>query len=203
MNKVIMCVGPAKILREKALTSLLRIFIVVFVFASLSGCMRYLTHDRSKVLLPGVDIDQTLKIAAIEIDKGTLGCVLGLWVIRDQVVTNDQANKISDLYFTHIGLLKQSFNIWHLTWTIADLYKNGDETTKAELKKAYEDAKSRAKSLGGLANKMVNGDNVYMGDAHFLGRRYAELHVVVPGNKQYLQSFEEYLKKHPKSIGTN
>ncbi len=34
-------------------------------------------------LLPGVDIDQTLKIAALEIDKGTLGCVLGVWVIRD------------------------------------------------------------------------------------------------------------------------
>jgi hypothetical protein len=35
-----------------------------------------------------------------------------------------------------------------------------------------------------------------MGDAHFLGRRYAETHVVVPGNMKYLQSVEEYVKKH-------
>ena len=50
-----------------------------------------------------------------------------------------------------------------------------------------------------LADKFVNGDKIYMGDAHSLGRRYAETHVVVPGNPKYLQSFEEYLKKHPQS----
>jgi hypothetical protein len=77
--------------------------------------------------------------------------------------------------------------------------KAGDDTSRTALQKAYEDAKHRAKALGGLANKFVNGDKVYMGDAHFLGRRYAETHVVVPGNPKYLQSFEEYLKKHPQS----
>jgi len=65
--------------------------------------MPYLTHDRSKVLLSGVDIDQTLKIASIEIDKGTWGCVLGIWAIRDQVVTPAQAGSISDLYFSHVA----------------------------------------------------------------------------------------------------
>jgi hypothetical protein len=173
--------------------------LVIAVLVSLTGCLRYLTHDRSKVLLPGVDIDQTLKIAAIEIDKGTTGCVLGVWAIRDQVVTADQASKISDIYFSHISLLKQSFNIWHLTWSIADLYDNGDQATRAALQKAYDDAKQRAKALGGLANRFVNGDKVYMGDAHSLGRRYAETHVVVPGNPKYLQSFEEYLYRHPQS----
>ena len=178
---------------------LLQAFIAVALLASFSGCLRYLTHDRSKVLLPGVDIDQTLKIASIEIDKGTLGCVLGVWAIRDQVVTPEQARSISDLYFSHIDSLKQNFNIWHLTWAIADLYENGGDSTHATLQKAYEDAKRRAKALGGLADKFVNGDKIYMGDAHSLGRRYAETHVVVPGNKKYLQSFEEYVKKHPQN----
>jgi hypothetical protein len=173
--------------------------IIIAVLLNATGCLRYLTHDRSKVLLPGVDIDQTMKIAAIELDKGTLGCVLGVWVMRDQTVTPDQAARISDLYFSHIGSLKQSFNIWHLTWAIADFYDNGDDATRIALQKAYEDAKKRAKSSGGLADKFVNGDKVYMGDAHFLGRRYAETHVVVPGNPKYLQSFEEYLAKHPRS----
>jgi hypothetical protein len=180
----------------KALRIVLEALVLVTVLVTLTGCLRYITHDRSKVLLPGVDIDQTLKIAAIEIDKGNTGCVLGVWAIRDQIVTAGQASRISDIYFSHIGLLKQSFNIWHLTWSIADLYDNGDQATRAALQKAYDDAKQRAKALGGLANKFVNGDKVYMGDAHSLGRRYAQTHVVVPGNPKYLQSFEEYLKKH-------
>jgi hypothetical protein len=176
---------------------LMQAIIAVAFLAGLSGCLRYLTHDRSKVLLKGVDIDQTLKIASIEIDKGTLGCVLGVWAIRDQVVTPTQATAISGLYFSHIDSLKQSFNIWHLTWAIADLYENGNDSTRVTIHKAYEDAKQRAKKLGGLADKFVNGDKIYMGDAHSLGRRYAETHVVVPGNPKYLQSFEEYVKKHP------
>jgi hypothetical protein len=184
---------------KAALRTLPQIVIIVAILVSIAGCLRYLTHERSKVLLEGVDIDQTLKIASIEIDKGTLGCVLGVWAIRDQVVTPGQAAQISELYFAHIGTLKQSFNIWHLTWAIADLYKSGDGATRAALQKAYEDAKQRAKALGGAADKFVNGDKIYMGDAHSLGRRYAETHVVVPGNPKYLQSFEEYLKKHPRS----
>lgn len=178
---------------------LLPALIVLAMLASVSGCMPYLTHDRSKVLLSGVDIDQTLKIASIEIDKGTWGCVLGIWAIRDQVVTPAQAGSISDLYFSHVASLKLSFNIWHLTWAIADLYENGNDSTRAALQKAYVDSKQRAKALHGLADKFVNGDKIYMGDAHVLGRRYAETHVVVPGNRMYLQSFEEYEKKHPQN----
>ena len=178
---------------------MLRALIVFAVLANVAGCLRYITHDRSKVLLPGVDIDQTLKIAELELDKGTLGCVLGVWVLRDQVVTPNQAAAISTLYFSHVCSLTQSFNVWHLTWAIADLYNNGDTATRAALQKAYTDARRRAKALGGLANKFVNGDKIYMGDAHSLGRRYAETHMVVPGNPKYVQSFEEYLKKHPQA----
>jgi hypothetical protein len=182
---------------KREIKLVLKALIVFAVLSTIAGCLRYITHDRSKVLLSGVDIDQTVKIAKLELDKGTFGCVLGVWVLRDQVVTPNQASEISMLYFSHICSLTQSFNVWHFTWAIADLYDNGDEATRAALQKAYIDAKRRAKALGGLANKFVNGDKVYMGDAHSLGRRYAETHIVVPGNPKYVQSFEEYLRKQP------
>jgi hypothetical protein len=38
----------------------------------------------------------------------------------------------------------------------------------------------------------VNGDKMYMGDAHWGGRAFAKKHIVIPGNKQYLQSFEQF-----------
>jgi hypothetical protein len=169
-----------------------RYLVLGMLLLSLPGCLRYLTHDRSEVLLAGVDIDQTLRVAAIELDKGTLGCVLGVWAMRDQVVTPAQAARVSELYLSHIDSLQQYFNVWHLTWAIGDLYRNGDDSVRAVLQQAYDDAKRHAAALGGTADKFVNGDKLYMGDAHSLGRRYAELHVVVPGNKKYLQSFEDY-----------
>lgn len=175
---------------------LLQLFVLVAAVVGLTGCLGF-PHDRSKVLLEGVDIDQTLKIAEMEIDKGTIGCVLGVWAIRDQVITPSQAARISDLYFSRIDSVYWSFNYWHLTWAIADFYKNGNDSTRTVLQKAYHDAKERADYLGGLADRFVNGDKLYMGDVHALARRYAETHVVVPGNPKYLQSFEEYLKKHP------
>jgi hypothetical protein len=172
-----------------------KFIILMLIVFSFTGCLRYLTHDREKVLLQNVDIDQTLKIAEMELKKHTWGCILGIWVIRDQILTAEQASKISDLYFSNIDSLKQSFNIWHLTWAISDAYRNGDESVRSVMQKAYDDARARAKKLGGAADKHVNGDKLYMGDAHSLGRRYAQLHIVVPGDKRYLQSFEEYLKK--------
>lgn len=159
------------------------------------GCMRYLTHDRSKVLLRNVNIDQTLDIAAIDLDRGTRGSVLTVWAIRDQVVTPAEATRVSDLYFSHIDKIKGKFNIWHLTWAIADLYRNGDPAVRAVLDSAYGDAKIRVKKSYGIADRFVNGDKLYMGDAHSLGRAYAHRHVVVPGNPDYVQSAADYRKK--------
>ena len=34
-----------------------------------------------------------------------------------------------------------------------------------------------------------------MGDVHSLGRFYAKKHIVIPGNKKYVQSFDDYMKK--------
>jgi len=160
--------------------------------------MRYLTHDRSKVLLQGVDIDQSLIVAEMELKKGGWGSILGVWAIRDQHLTPAQALKVSNLYFAWIDSEKINFNLWHLTWAVSDCYRNGDDSVKTILKNAYDDATKRAKELGGLADKHVNGDKLYMGDAHSLGRLYAHKHVVVPGNREYLQSAEEYINRREK-----
>ena len=58
---------------------------------------------------------------------------------------------------------------------------------------AFGDASRRADSLKGSADKMVNGEILYLGDAHSGGRAFARRHVVVPGNKQYIQSFDDYM----------
>jgi hypothetical protein len=172
-----------------------RVTLMIMVLLSYSGCMRYLTHDRGKVILKNVDIDQTLDIAAIDLDRGKWGSVLTVWAIRDQVVSPIQAARISGLYFSHIGKITGKFNIWHLTWAIADVYRNGDTEVRIAIDSAYINAKIRVKKSYGIANRFVNSDTLYMGDAHWLGRAYAHHHVVVPGDHDYVQSAAEYREK--------
>jgi hypothetical protein len=81
------------------------------------------------------------------------------------------------------------------------VYRNGDSSIKAELESAYLDARKRPDNLRqfeDIASEHVNGSKVYMGDFHTVARAYARSHVVVPGNKNYLQSLEEYRKKKDK-----
>jgi hypothetical protein len=180
---------------------MLRLLMFISIAATAvfsTGCLRYLTHDRSNVLLDNVDIDQSLDISAMELDRNTWGCILAVWAIRDQKITPQQAARISELYFSHIDKITIGFNIWHLTWAIADVYRNGNDAVKAAMQKAYDDAKIRARTKAPHAKKFVNGDTLYMGDAHFLGRAYAHRHVVVPGNKDYVQSARLYIEQKQK-----
>jgi len=180
------------------ISRILYVFLIVAISLLFSGCMRYLTHNRDEVLLQGVDIDQTLKVADLRMNqrKGEFGTALPIWVIRDQKITPTQALEISSLYFLHVITLKKEFDIWHLTWAIADIYRLGDDSVKVVMNDAYIDATTRAKKLEGIADKMANGDKLYMGDAHGGGRAFAKKHVVVPGKKGYLQSYDEYVKKN-------
>lgn len=171
------------------------VIAVLIILLTFQGCMRYLTHERNEVLLDGIDIDQTLKIAEIELERQKLGSVLTIWAIRDQYISSSQAKKISQLYFKHIESLDKKFDIWHLTWAISNMYRFGDADVKNELNEAYNDAVKRAKEVHKLANKMANGEKIYMGDAHSGGRAFAKKHLVVPGNDEYLQSFEEFTEK--------
>lgn len=164
----------------------------VALVVSLQGCMSYLTHDRGEVLIYGVDIDQTLQVAGDELDEGGWGSVLTVWAIRDQRITPAQAKRVSELYFEHIGTLEGDFDVWHLTWAVANMYRHGDSQVQAALQDAYEDARERAAATHDLADTHVNGDTLHMGDAHVGGRYHAQRHVVVPGNPEYLQSYEEY-----------
>ncbi|HMB00912.1 MAG TPA: hypothetical protein VKS21_07980 [Spirochaetota bacterium] len=170
------------------------IFAAIMILL-LCSCLRYMTHDRSEVLLPGIDIDQSLKVAAdyMQEKQGEWGTSLGLWALRDQPVTASQAQKISEIYFLHIDQLEKSFDVWHLTWAVANIYRLGNEKVKKQLQQAYNDATRRAADLHNSANTHVNGDKLYMGDAHGGGRAFSRKHLVVPGNDKYLQSYQEYL----------
>lgn len=167
-------------------------FPLLFSVALLSGCMRYLTHDRDEVLLPTIDVDQTLRVATMDMAEGGRGMSLSLWALRDQVLTPGQARRVSELYFTYIDSLPGTFDTWHLTWAIANMYRHGGPEVKAALDKAYQDATARAANTHRLADLHVNGDKIYMGDAHSGGRRAAKKHLVVPGREGYLQSAEEF-----------
>ena len=68
--------------------------------------------------------------------KKNLSQSLGLWVIRDQIVTPAQAKIISELYLSKIDSMNSDFNIWHSSWAISNLYRCGDEAVKKELETA-------------------------------------------------------------------
>lgn len=175
--------------------SSLALFIAIMLVTN--GCMRYLTHNRNEVLLEGIDINQTLEIAELELQKDKLGASLTLWAIRDQVINPIQAGIISRLYLENIDNLKK-FDTWHLTWAIANIYRHGNRGLKQVMASVYQDATRRAQDLHKLADRMANRGKIYMGDAHAGGRRFAQRHVVVPGNQKYLQSVDEYRQRNLK-----
>ena len=53
-------------MKVSLIITVLKVLPLLLLFSSLTGCMRYLTHDRSEVLLDGVDIDQTLRVAEVK-----------------------------------------------------------------------------------------------------------------------------------------
>ena len=162
-----------------------------------SGCALY--HEREVVLIPGIDVDQTLEIAEYELEENKWSSVLTLWALRDQVLTDEQATRVSELYFTYIERIDsdeqkgRSFSVWHLTWAISNMYRLGNEGVQGELKEAYRDAGKRVDALDRrVANTHFYDDKIYMGFAHGGGKAYARSHLVVPGNDDYVQSVEAY-----------
>ena len=151
----------------------------------------FATSVQGQVLIKGVDIEQTLVIAEQELKRGRFASVLTLWGIRDQVYTEAQAQRVSYLYFQYIDTRKDYFNVWHFTWAISNIYRNGNAAVRAELELAYQDAKERAKAAGGWADGLANSD-ILMGDIHPPARHFVQTHVVAPGTSRYLQSLEDY-----------
>jgi hypothetical protein len=158
--------------------------------------------SQKAALVKNVNIDESLKIAKDEMEKTNVGQSLGIWVLRDQIVTPEQARTISNLYLTHIDSMKSGFHIWHSSWAIANLYRFGDDAVKAELETAYQKAKKQPERLEGntkkIADSHINSQRIVTGFIHAGGRSYAHRHLVVPGNRKYVQSYEEYKRKEKK-----
>lgn len=179
---------------------------LLIVLIQLTSCFDFVYYDQKEVILEGIDIDATLKIARIELEEGGMDAVLTIWAMRDQVITAGHARIIDKLYFDHIETIADQknrdsadFGVWHLAWAISNLYRNGDEQVKEALSFAYQDAINRPgqlKKFVKIAEEHINGDRIYMGDIHDLGRSYAKSHLVVPGNKEYIQSFEEFFEEN-------
>ena len=177
-----------------------KLFLIFPVFCVLlSSCFTSTYYTRKPALVKNTDIDQTIKIANDEMQKEGISQSLGIWVMRDQIVTPAQAKAIADLYLTHIDSMRIPFNIWHSSWAIANLYRFGDTAVKIELETAYQKAKKQPERLTGgiknIANYHINGEKITSGFIHFGGRGYARGHLVAPENKRYIQSYESYCKK--------
>ena len=185
----------------------MKIKYFLFVFSLLFfNCFPYVYFDRTKVLLENVDVDQTLCISEVELKEGGFDSILTLWALRDQIITPEQAQRISDQYFSYIDNLDTEFGIWHLAWAISNFYRWGSDEVKSVLENAYLDAKKRPEKLKDfkkIANEHINGDKVYCGDIHDLGRYYTQTHIIVKGNKKYVQSFNEYLERKKKEKKLN
>jgi hypothetical protein len=164
-------------------------------------------NNQQAVLIEGIDFDETLKVAKEELTRDIATAELTIWALRDQVITPDVARTIAGLYRDNIDKLYHAkpvngidwnHAVWHFAWAIANLYRNGDDAVKAELQEVYEDAITRPKTLDRrvqlVATDHVLSHEVWMGNAHAPGQAYAQGHIVVPGNPDYVQSYEDYLE---------
>lgn len=174
--------------------------LMLLTALSLPSC--YVYHVQEKALVEGIDMDQTLKVAAAEIEQNRFATVLGIWAIRDQVFTPEQAATVNALYFEHIERIDsedqkaREFSVWHLAWAVSNIYRLGDDGVKDSIRDAYEDAGERIEKLDkNVATTHYSDEKMTMGDIHLGGRGYAKNHLVVPGNKKYLQSYDEYLEE--------
>ena len=173
------------------------VMMLTLASLSVSGCYKY--HERSKVMIPNIDIAQTLEVAEQELKINKRTRANTLWAIRDQALTPEQAKRVSDLYFQYVDTIdsetqeSRGFAMWHLTWTISNIYREGDADIKDVMAEAYRDAAKRVETLNmKIATQYFYGEKIQMGDWHMFGRRYAKKHLVVPGNADYLQSASEY-----------
>jgi len=179
----------------------MKAFALVFLFPLLFLNSCFIYSEQEPALVKKINVDETLKVARDEMKKTSEGGSLGIWVLRDQVVTAKQARIIGELYLAHIDGMKSPFNIWHSSWAISNLYRLGDDSVKAELETAYQKAKKQPERLEGnirkIAESHING-GLTTGFIHLGGLYYAHTHVVAPGNKWFLQSYEQYRRGEEK-----
>src|SRR5687767_7427167 len=180
----------------------IKIFFPFVFLILLNSC--YIYNSQEPALVKNVDVDQTLKVAKDEMKKTDMAQSMGIWILKDQIVTPQQAKVISELYLTNLDRIVTPFNIWHAAWAISNLYRLGNDAVKAELESAYQIAKKEPDRISddddfkGAAMDHINGTKLTTGFIHFGGMSYAYDHLVVPGNKKYIQSYEEYKTREEK-----
>jgi hypothetical protein len=171
------------------------LWFLPFLLISLHSCFIYSSQEPA--LVKNVDVDQTLQVAQREMQKTDISQSMGIWVLKDQVVTPLQARTIALMYLNAIDSMNIPFNIWHASWAISNLYRLGNADVKAELETAYQKAKTQPDRLEGdmkeTANDHINGKKLVTGFIHVGGLFYAYDHLVVPGNNKYIQSYQDYL----------
>ncbi len=176
--------------------------ILPLICIFLNSCFTSTYYTRKPALVKNTDINETIKIAKDELQKKGISQGLGIWVMRDQIVTPIQARTIAELYMANIDSMKIPFNIWHSSWAISNLYRLGTDSVKIELESAYQKAKKQPERLKGgvknIANYHINGEKITSGFIHFGGRAYGRGHLVAPGNKRYIQSYQKYCDKKKK-----
>ena len=164
----------------------------------------YISYDQDAVLLDGVDFDDTIEVATRAAARGGTTSLMVLWAVRDQEIDAANAARAGALYLANIDAIYSApsnfvfdwnFGVWHSSWAISNLYRNGSPEVKAALQEAYDDAVTRPATLErfrDVASTHVNGARPLMGDIHIGGRTLARRTLVVPGNPDYLQSADDY-----------
>ena len=172
--------------------------------ASLMPFIAY--DDQLSVLIEGIDLDATLEVAEAELARKIATSELPIWGIRDQIITPKIARRISELYFANIDMLYETepftaidwnHAVWHFAWAISNMYRNGNQAVKNELKLAYEDALRRPETLHRykyIAIDYIRGERIVMGDTHSRARNRMQELIVAPGNPDYLNSYDEYIE---------
>jgi hypothetical protein len=177
----------------------LSVFAAPLFALAVSGCFPFEYYEREPALVKGIDMRQSIQVATDQMHRGGVEQGLSIWALRDQFVTPEQAKEIGDLYLANIDGMKDEFNVWHTSWAIANLYKWGDQAVKASLETAFQKATRQPELLTGWvknsANNHINGNKITTGFIHAGGVYYAHRFLVVPGDKNFLQSYEEYRKK--------
>ena len=70
--------------------SKLNMAVLIATSLASTGCFMY--HEREKVLIPGIDVDQSLDVAEVEITNNEWHSVLTIWAVRDQLLDQEQAD---------------------------------------------------------------------------------------------------------------
>eukprot|EP00771_Trimastix_marina_P002599 gnl/Trimastix_PCT/3739.p1 GENE.gnl/Trimastix_PCT/3739~~gnl/Trimastix_PCT/3739.p1 ORF type:complete len:575 (+),score=75.17 gnl/Trimastix_PCT/3739:76-1800(+) len=148
--------------------------------------------NQPRVLVDKIDMDASLQRCEqlLNASKGGFSASLPLWVLRDQLTTLPQAQKLAQLFTTYTNRIDNFFDWWHYSWAMIDVYRLSNASYRPHLQSAYDQALIMARTKGGgMGASIANSTtNLWLGDAHALGRMMAHTSIIAPGNRLYRQA---------------